>query len=60
MARLPKRHQPKYVQFAHDGIDYVVDVANREVLRNWVCIERQAMPEIVAACIDQHAQLATA
>lgn len=49
MARAPKRLQPKYVPFNHEGTDYVVDLANREVLRNWVAIERQAMPEIVAA-----------
>jgi hypothetical protein len=52
MSRAPKRHLPKYVPFAHRGIDYVVDVANREVLKDWVCIERKAMPEIVAACIQ--------
>ena len=54
MARAPKRRQPNYVPFEHRGTDYVVDLANREVLRNWVAIERQAMPEIVAACQQQH------
>ena len=50
MARAPKRHIPAYIPFQHDGTDYVVDLANREVLQNWVAIKRQAMPEIVAAC----------
>ncbi|MEM7246441.1 MAG: hypothetical protein AAF533_13910 [Acidobacteriota bacterium] len=51
MARAPKRQRPQYVPFNHGGVDYVVDVANREVLRNWVAIEQQSMPPIVAACI---------
>jgi hypothetical protein len=51
MARAPKRYLPTYVSYNHDGVDYVVDTANREVLRNWVAIQRQAMPEIVAACM---------
>ena len=58
MARAPKRFQPKYVQFAHSGIDYVVDLANREVLQNWVSIERQMQPEILAACVKAHEPLA--
>ena len=58
MARAPKRNLPKYVPFAHAGTDYVVDVANREVLKNWVAIERQSMPPIVAACIQANPELA--
>ena len=54
MARAPKRLQPKYHPFQHRGVDYTVDTANREVMRNWVAIERQAMPEIVAACLREH------
>ena len=54
MARAPKRRQPQYVPFKHHGTDYVVDIANREVLQNWVAIERQAMPEILAACRREH------
>jgi hypothetical protein len=50
MARAPKRQPPKYVSFEHDGVSYVIDLVNREVLRNWVAIERQAMPDILAAC----------
>jgi hypothetical protein len=49
MSRAAKRHLPKYVTFAHQGVDYVIDLNNREVLRNWVCIERQAMPSVIAA-----------
>lgn len=60
MARAPKRNLPKYVPFAHAGNDYVVDVANREVLQNWVSIERQLQPEILAACFREHPQLVTA
>jgi hypothetical protein len=51
MARAPKRHFPKYVPFNHGGIDYVVDMANREVLQNWVSVERQMQPAILAACV---------
>ena len=51
MPRAPKRKLPTYCPYQHHGIDYVVDTANREVMLNWVAIERQAMPEIVAACI---------
>ena len=51
MARAPKRNPPKYVPFAHEGNDYVIDLANREVLQNWVSVERQLQPEILAACI---------
>ena len=54
MARAPKRQQPNYVPFKHHGTDYVVDLANREVLKNWVAIERQAMPEIIAAARAAH------
>lgn len=54
MARAPKRLQPKYVPFTHEGTDYVVDMANREVLQNWVAIKRQAAPEILAACRQAH------
>ena len=50
MARAPKRYAPKYVPFSHDGVDYVVDLANREVLQNWVAIERQLAPAVLAAC----------
>ena len=50
MARAPKRFAPKYVPYQHDGVSYVVDLATREVLQNWVAIERQAMPAILAAC----------
>lgn len=49
MARAPKRLLPKYVKFNHEGADYVLDIANREVLKNWVAIERQAQPDILAA-----------
>lgn len=52
MVRAPKRLAPKYVPFQHDGQNYVVDIANREVLQNWVAIDKQAMPRIVAACIQ--------
>ena len=55
MARAPKRFSPNYVPFTHDGVSYVVDVANREVLRNWVAIEKQAMPEILSACLRLNA-----
>lgn len=54
MARAPKRLQPKYVPFEHHGTSYVVDLANREVLQNWVAIKRQAIPEILAACREAH------
>ncbi len=56
MARIPKRLPPKYVEFAHDGVQYVVDLANREVLRNWVAIDRQRMPAILAACRQASAE----
>ena len=60
MARAPKRNAPKYVPFQHDGVDYVVDVANREVLQNWVSIERQMQPAILAACVRANAELVSA
>ena len=50
MARAPKRFAPKYVPFLHGGVNYVVDLANREVLQNWVAIERQHAPAVLAAC----------
>ena len=49
MARAPKRLTPEYVSFQHDGETYVLDLANREVLQNWVSINRQRFPEIMAA-----------
>lgn len=60
MARAPKRLQPTYVKFNHLGVDYVVDTANREVLRNWVAIEHQAMLPILSACLKEHPQEALA
>ena len=60
MARAPKRLQPQYVPLNHDGTDYVVDLANREVLKNWVAIERQAMPEILAEARRQNPETAVA
>ena len=50
MARAPKRFAPKYVPVVHEGVSYVCDLANREVLLNWVAIERQLAPAILAAC----------
>ena len=58
MARASKRNLPKYVPFVHAGTDYVVDVANREVLKDWVAIERQSMPMIVAACLQANPEIA--
>jgi hypothetical protein len=49
MARAPKRLAPEYVSFQHEGETYVLDLANREVLQNWVSINRQRLPEIMAA-----------
>ena len=60
MARAPKRNLPQYVSYVHQGVDYMVDVANREVLRNWVSIERKEMPEILRACMQENPQFATA
>ncbi len=60
MARAPKRFHPKYVKFEHDGADYVLDVANREVLRNWVAVERQVCPAIFAAYEQVSTQAVTA
>lgn len=57
MARAPKRNAPNYVPFQHDGVNYVVDLANREVLQNWVSVERQMQPAILAACIRTQAQV---
>ena len=51
MARAPKRFLPKYVPFEHGGVAYVIDLANREVLLNWVAIERQLAPAVLAACL---------
>lgn len=55
MARAPKRLLPQYVPFEHEGGSYVVDLANREVLQNWVAVRRQAAPAILAACTRAHA-----
>ena len=49
MARAPKRLIPKYVKFPYSGSEFVLDLANREVLKNWVAVERQLHPEIFAA-----------
>ena len=51
MARAPKRLPPKYVPFEHGGVNYVVDLANREVLENYVAVKRQLMPAILSACL---------
>ena len=60
MARADKRNPPRYVSFVHQGIDYVVDIANHEVLRNWVSIERKQVPEILRACTQANPELVTA
>ena len=60
MARAPKRLIPKYVHYEHGGTEYVIDLANREVMLDWVCIERQAMPNILAACAASREELASA
>ena len=60
MARAPKRNAPKYVPFEHQGVEYVVDLANREVLQNWVSIERQMQPAILAACVKANPQVVAA
>lgn len=60
MARAPRRQLPRYVPFDHAGERFMVDLANREVLRDWVAIERQAMPAIVAACVRANPELAPA
>lgn len=49
MARAPKRLFPKYVKFNHDGSEFVLDLANREVIKDCVAVERQLHPEIFAA-----------
>jgi hypothetical protein len=60
MARAPKRLAPKYVKFNHEGSEFVLDLANREVLKNWVAVERQIHPEIFAAYERLDPQLVTA
>ena len=60
MARAPKRHVPQYVKHAQDGVDYVVDIANREVLKNWVSIEAKDAPGILSACLLANPELALA
>ena len=57
VAATPKRRHPQYVPYHHDGVDYVVDTANREVLRDWVAVERQTMLPILQACLKAEPQV---